>query len=263
MKRSKDANLIASSAESLGGQKSTNLDIISKLPKDLRMQLVSFLKLKETLVLAACSSRLNAAFTVNEVWQDFIKRVSPSLLALPMNTLGNYKQRLQVILGLWPERIDYTKLRLHYILRVMGTIYTATLSNPTVSKVQERFSFFSGQDFDAEIPYHRAPFAGLMVLLINNGKTSVLLREVTLYENDLEQNEVTFISKAVPSCDLWMEGGDVGVTFKWKMESRNNSGNEEHEYNPGYFTGVDSVTVDLSYCGSKMDEYLRRHLIWY
>lgn len=84
----------------------------------------------------------------------------------------------------------------------MGTTYTATLSNPTVSIVQERISFFSGQDFDFKVPYHRAPSAGLIVLLINDGKTSVLLRDATLYANNLEENEAAFISNAIPSCDL-------------------------------------------------------------
>merc|ERR1719357_550083 len=93
-------------------------NLIISLPKDLQMKLLCFLTLSEMLVLTQCSSDLKAAFTGEEVWRDFIKRISPSILALPMNSLTSTKERLKVILGRksYMHSLNYTKLRMHYIL---------------------------------------------------------------------------------------------------------------------------------------------------
>ena len=131
-------------------------NIIISLPKDLQMKLLSFLTLSETLVLTQCCSDLKAAFTVEEVWGEFIKRISPSLLALPMNSLASTKERLKVVLGRrnHVQSLDYTKLQMHYVLEVMGNRHVATLCNPT--KIEDALlNFWSGKDLGFTVPCHR------------------------------------------------------------------------------------------------------------
>merc|ERR1719184_354721 len=101
------------------------------------MKLVGFLTLSETLMLTQCSSSLKAAFTVEEVWDKLLKRVSPIIFTLPMNSLASNKERLKVVLGNRNQIhcLDYSKLKMHYILNVMGNKHEATLSNPITDVV--------------------------------------------------------------------------------------------------------------------------------
>jgi len=262
MKRSK-VETVQPSIKRSRTQDRTKTNIIIMLPKDLQIKLVSFLTLSETLVLSQCSSGLEAAFNVEEVWGEFLRRISPSILALPMNSLASTKDRLKVVLGNRNQlqSMDYDKLRLHYVLKLMGNEHVATLSNPTLNLETESVNFLSGKDFGFIVPYHRTPSASLLVLLIYNGKTSVLLPRSYLRANNLEQNEAIFHFSPIPPNDDW--DIIIGLTFKWIRHRRENSTGEEYEYNSGYFTGVESVRFEMLNNGYKMNEVLSNILIWY
>jgi len=244
-------------------------NIIISLPKDLQMKLLSFLTLPETLVLTECSTGLKAAFTGEEVWGEFIKRISPSLLALPMNSLASTKERLKVVLGKRNHihLLDYTKLRMHYVLEVMGNRHVATLSNPT--KIEDDLlNFWSGKDLGFKIPCHRWESVSLMVLLIYDGKTSLLLP--WCMANDLDENDATFVYSDLPSVNgFWV---NVIVSFTWIRRCKEDSSGEDHEVSdedaalhpdyPGYFTGIESVYIDMANFGNVTD-YLCQRSTWY
>jgi hypothetical protein len=246
-------------------------NIIIKLPKDIQMKLVCFLTLSETLKLTQCSSCINAAFTVEEVWAELLQRVSPSIPTLPMNSLASKKNRLKLVLGNRNQIqcLDYSKLKLHYILEIMGNKHISTLCNPitdVLSAGNRMAQFACGKDFGYYVPYHRSVSASLIVLLIYEGKTSVLLPRCYLMANHLIGNDAVFFFNRIPSDNDWSV--KVVLAFNWTKNHNEDSkgqdydpSGEEFDENPGYFTGVQSVYFDVQI--SSLIEFLSNILTWY
>jgi len=246
-------------------------NIIIRLPKDIQMKLVCFLTLSETSKLTRCSSGIKAAFTVEEVWAELLKRLSPSIPTLPMNSLASKKDRLKVVLGNRNQIhcLDYSKLKMHYILEIMGNKHVSTLSNPitdVLSAGDGLAQFACGKDFGYEVPYHRTVSASLIVLLIYEGKTSVLLPRSYLMANNLIGNDAVFYYNRIPSDNDWCV--KVVLAFNW-VQNRNDDSkgydydpsSEEFDENPGYFKGVQSVYFDVQ--SSSLIEFLSNILTWY
>jgi len=172
-------------------QETSKKNMIIRLPKDLLMKMLSWLTLSEALVLTQCSHGLKALLNVDAVWRQFISRISPSILALPMNSLASTKERLKVVVNKrnLTRSLDYSKLKMHYVLEVMGNKDVATLSNPNPTR-EDIVEFKSGKDFNWKVRCDRIEFSSLMVLLIHDGKTSLLLPRTEYYE--LDGNEAFF-----------------------------------------------------------------------
>jgi len=251
----------------------TKNNIIIMFPKDIQMKIVSFLTLYETLKLTQCSSGIKAAFSIEEVWTALLRRVSPSIPSLPMNSLASTKDRLKVVLGNRNQiqLLDYSRLKMHYILKIMGNTHFSTLSNPITDVLSTgdgngTAQFACGKDFGYDVPYHSAVSASLIVFLIYEGKTSVLLPRSYLMANHLIVNDAVFFFNRIPSDDDWCV--KVVLTFNWKKDRSEDSkaseydpSGEEFGENPGYFTGVQSIYFDVQI--SSLIEFLSNIITWY
>jgi len=231
-------------------RKRSTKDCLTPLPKDLKMKLVSFLTRSETLRLARCSSTLKRDFITDDVWKGFIRRVSPSLLWLPMKAVSTWKDKLKVFLQEPIRKNDNKVLRLHFVLKVDGVVHSATLSNPKMDQDDEEdelMRFYSGQDFESNIPYERVLHGSLMLLLTYDGMTSVLLPESDLHNNldFLVDNKLSlmFLDQMFGPLTVW-----VSIHFKWLLTDVTDSSDEQAETKDGYddFTGVESVAFNVS-----------------
>jgi len=160
--------------------KRSKKDFLTLLPNDLKLKLVSFLTRSDTLCLASCSSSLKIDYLCDEVWKGFIRRISPSLLRLPMKVVSNWRDKLKVFLFKPVRKIDIKEVRLHLVLNVDGVVNCATLSNPWIYQDDqdvEWMRFCSAQDFESNIPWYRLEWGSLMLLLTYDGMTCVLLPE--------------------------------------------------------------------------------------
>jgi len=230
--------------------KRTNKDSLTPLPMDLKLKLVSFLTRSETMRLGRCSRWLNRELISDNVWKAFIMRLSPSLLALPMRAVCNWRDKFKVFLK-EPIRKNNNKLRLHFILKVDGCVHSATLSNPRMDKDDEEdqlMRFFSGQDFKSNIPCDRVLYGSIMLLLTYDGMTSVLLPESHLYNNlDFllgNKLSLTFLGQMVGHLTVW-----VSINFKWFLTDLTSSDEDvDVELEDGYddFTGVESLAFNVS-----------------
>jgi len=214
-------------------QETTEESIIIGLPKDLQMKLLSYLTLSEVLVLTQCCRGLKVVINVKAVWGQFLKRISPSILALPMNSLASTKERLKLVVGKrnWPRSLDYTKLRMHYVLEVMGNKDVATLSNATLNE-NSIVEFNSGKVFNWTLQRDRMESSSFMAFLIWDGRTSLLLPRTEAYELD--------------GNDAWFSHSElvhVKVTLKRIRHRRQDSNGENHRDDPGVFNGIESVTI--------------------
>ena len=112
-------------------------EIITRLSKDLKLKLVSFLTRFEKLSLARCSRCLKREFTSDEMWKAFIRRISPSPFTLPMTPVTNFN-KFRLFYGKpFPKKLPkpiWQKVQLHYVMEIGGTRYAATLINPTIWK---------------------------------------------------------------------------------------------------------------------------------
>lgn len=247
--RRKISETVCPSSKRFRKLESTNPDSISMLPKDMWMRLLS-LTLAETLVLTRCSRSLNAVFTAEQVWREFIKRVSPSLLTLPMNSVTNLKERLKVVLnkGNW-SMIDYDKLRLHYILKVNGSEHVETLRPQKDGISRSQMCFLSGQDFDFKFSKEQVPSASLIVMLIHGGKTAVLMPESRLDCDQIGEidGKVSYEMRYLHVC-----GKDlcVNVILELKCSNEEELSLEEFQLLQSsnmYFTGVDGVSFMIEH----------------
>jgi len=168
-------------------------DRLTSLAKDLKLVLVSFLTRSETLRLASCSISLKRELTSNEVWKVFIKGLSPSLLALPMKSVTNWRDKLKVIVlkRLEPQlEYNYKLLQLHYVLKINGVEYSATLSNPcsfNLGDISYSIKFQCELKFKSLIEeFHDHDDISLLVLLIYDGKTTVLIPEAKIELEKIE-----------------------------------------------------------------------------
>lgn len=255
--------------------KRTNKDSLSPLPKDLKLKLVSFLTRSETLRLGRCSRWLSREFISDDVWKVFIRRLSPSLLALPMRAVSNWRDKFKVFLKKPVRKNNNKVLRLHFILKVDGVVHSATLSNPRMDKDDEEdelMRFFSGQNFDSNIPYDRVLYGSLMLLLTYDGMTSVLLPESDLHNNldFLLDNKLSlmFLDQMFGHLTVW-----VSINFKWLLTDMTADSSDE-DVEDGYddFTGVESVAFnvsrDVDVFGEEietldMDTLIAERLKWY
>jgi hypothetical protein len=251
-------------------------DSLTPLPKDLKLKLISFLTRSETLRLARCSRFLKRELTSEEVWKAFIKRMSPSLLALPMRAVNNWRDKFKVFLQEPVRKNDNKVLRLHFILKVDGVVHSATLSNPRMDQDDEEdelMRFFSGQDFDTHIPYDRVLQGTLMLLLTYDGMTSVLLPESSLLNNlDFlvhDKLSLMFLDQMFGHLTVW-----VSIHFKWSLSGLADSSDEDVETEDGSddLLGVESVAFnvsrDVDVFGEEietldMDTLIAERLKWY
>jgi hypothetical protein len=200
MKRPRDDDTIShpkiprmnNKGEKLTGKTSNN-DRLTSLAMDLKLILVSFLTRSETLRLASCSIRLKEQLNSDEVWKAFIKRLSPSLLALPMKSVANWRDKLKVIIlkQLEPQlTYNYKSLQLHYVLKINGVGYSSTLSNPCrnhSNDLRYAMKFHCGVEFKSiieELNDHHD--ISILVLLIYDGKTGVLIPETKIDVTKIE-----------------------------------------------------------------------------
>jgi hypothetical protein len=249
-------------------------DGISLLSKDLKLELVSFLTRSETLTLARCSSYLAKEFTSDDVWRAFIRRISPSLLCLPMKEVNNCRNKLKVFLQEPVRKINKT-LELHLVLKFNGVVHAVTLSNPKMRKDEEEWeewvTFFSGHDFQSNIPCYKIRGCSIMLLLTYNGMTSVLVPEkkvlentVTLYGNKLELKFYDHETQGYVM--VWAR-----IHFKWVGSEETNTREENVLSNPAY-SGIKSVSLCLSNdsdnyfessCRPEFKPIMSEQLSWY
>lgn len=246
-------------------------NIIIMLPKDVQMKIACFLTLSETLKLTQCSSGIKAAFTFEEVWADHLNRVSPSIRTLPMYSLASKKDRLKVVLGNRNQiqSLDLRKLKMHYILKIMGNTHVSTLSDPitgVLSSGDGTAQFACGKDFGCDVPYHSDVSASLIVLLIYEGKTSVLLPRSYLKANNLIGNDAVFFFNRIPQDNAWCV--KVVLAFNWIKDRIEDSKGQEYDpnsadfvENPGYFTGVQNIYFHIQI--SSLTEFLSNIITWY
>jgi len=255
--------------------KRSTKDCLTPLPKDLKLKLVSFLTRTDTLMLARCSRNLKTDLLSEDVWKSFIKRVSPSLLSLPMRAVSSWRDKFKVFLQEPVRKNDQKVLRLHFVLKVDGVVHSATLSNPRMEhddEEDELMRFHSGQNFNSNIPYDRVLHGTLMLLLTYDGMTSVLLPESDIHNNldFLVDNKLSlmFLDQMVGGLTVW-----VSIHFKWLLtdvDSDDEDASAQEDYDD--FTGVESVAFnvsrDIDVFGEEietldMDTLISEQLKWY
>lgn len=191
-------------------------DRLSPLIKDLKLKIVSFLTRSEVLTIARCSIRQNRDFTSDGVWKAFIKRISPSLLGLPMTMVTSWRERLRVLLGgktISNDPVnDPEMFQLHYILNFHGVLYSATLDDPEFNWKDDCIGLTQWMSFDCGLDFGSmySDFSrkdSIMLLLIYDGMTSVVLPETKLYQWQIDDDDcsVEFWSRFSAGLEIYVK----------------------------------------------------------
>jgi len=186
-------------------------------------------------MLARCSSSLKREIICDDVWKTFIKRMSPSLLVIPMRTVSNWRDKFKVLLQKPVLKNDKEVLRLHLVLKVNGVVHSVTLGNPRVGRLE--YEFVSGQNFESKFPFTSIFQGSVMILLTYYGMTSVLLPESNIGDNFNGGSGGEFIlefDKLIGSLE-----GYVIIQFKMTVADRSEYPEEDCEV----LTGVKSVQI--------------------
>lgn len=214
---------------------------------------------------------LMTALYMEALWSGSIERISPSIPALPINSLVSIKERFKIALS-QRNRVrvqDFSKLRMHYVLEVMGNSWVDTLSNPTRT-AESSMEFKSGKDFDKKFQFDERrdvdELLSLSIFLVYDGKVSVLLPWTTsnyFEENDEDEGHASwrfsYCDYRIPDpyyyYDFW-----VHVTIRFKKardcKEHSNGGN----FHVICYLGIENITIELE--NTIFEQYFCYVLSW-